>query len=281
MLKTKRFALLSLVLALAVLLSACSSPQQPAERYQVVTQTSTPAPTAYVPVVTDAPLIDFDNGDYDPSQEEEAGDTEATVFTNPMAAALSSAPTAAPTVQSEYAGATPVPLDPIDKPTPTPAPALTIANYQVYDATKISLSFDAPVGWTVNDAASDTFILTNPDMSVDYQARMSIRAVNVSSDYGATEMKKQVMSIRDDVRSEYSTFSPTNTATRTLLDKSGIYMDYTGTRKDTGAKVWGRIHVTCVNRTLYILQISCPQTYRETYKDKVYAKFRATVKITK
>ncbi|MBR6028892.1 MAG: hypothetical protein IKP40_07345 [Clostridia bacterium] len=275
----KRTAALCLLLVCVLLLSACSTQQEP-ERFQVVTGTATP--TIYVPLVTDAPLIDFDSGDYDPSSEE-GGDTEevATVFSEPITASLSSQPTSAPTVQSEYAGATPVPLDPIDKPTPTPAPALTIANYQVYDATKIGLSFEGPVDWTVNDAASDTFVLTNPDQSVDYQAWLSIRAVNVSSDYGATDMKKQVMNIRDEIRSEYSSFSPSNTASRTLLDKAGIYMDYTGTRKDNGAKVWGRIHVTCVSRTLYILQIACPQTYRETYKDKVYAKFRATVKITK
>ena len=63
--------------------------------------------------------------------------------------------------RQQYAGASPVVIDPIDKPTPTPLPPITFA-YQTYNATKLHLSFDAPAGWIVDDSASDTYILTQP-----------------------------------------------------------------------------------------------------------------------
>ena len=79
----------------------------------------------------------------------------------------------------------------------------------------------------------------------------------------------------------HSLIFATKTASRTLLDKNGIYADYTGVEKTTGAAVWGRVHAVCVNKTLYILEMCTPQVYKEQYKDTVYSRFRRTVKITR
>ena len=273
---------LALILAVCLLaLTACQSANN-SEPFQVVTNVNQ-LPTQnvtvpdIVPVVDNTPDYDYDTGDYDPASEEDpyAEDEWQDATT------VSSVPTPAPVISSAYAGATPVVLDPIDKPTPTPAPALTITDFMTYDATKLSLSFSGPVGWQVNDLASDTFILTNPDPSVDYQAELVVRAVAVANNYGETDMKKEVKTLMNNLKVDYSSFSATNTASRTLMDKKGIYADFNGVRKDTGASVWGRIHLTCINKTLIVMRLTCPRTYSETYKDTVYSKFRHTVKFTR
>ena len=264
--------LLVLTLALCVLLLCSCSSNEP-KRYDVVTNPNslqtqqslfdskpTAAPTA---VPTMAP----------------AADIAVPAPTNaPANAGLSTQPTAAPTVRGEYAGATPVKIDPLDKPSPSPVPALEFA-YQVYDATKLRLSFEAPVGWIKNDAAADVFTLTNPDERMDFAATLSVYARNVSSDYGANELNRVVKDMLSTIQSDFYSFHDTSTAERTLLDSKGRYADYHAYKKD-GTHAYGRVHAVCVNRTLYILHMSCPYAYRETYKDTVYATFRKSVKIT-
>ena len=68
----------------------------------------------------------FDDGSYDPASEEggEKEDVED----------VPALPTTAPTIQSDYAGATPVVIDPIDKPTPTPLPPI------IFGRTALSIS---------------------------------------------------------------------------------------------------------------------------------------------
>ena len=186
--------------------------------------------------------------------------------------------TPVPTMSSEYAGATPVVIDPIDKPTPTPLPALSF-NYETYDATRIHLSFNGPAGWTIDDSASDSYTITNPSTNADYQASLTISVYNVSSNYTKTELKNEVTTRLSSMKGSFYSFSSTKTAERTLLDKDGVYADYTATLS-SGVQIKGRYHITCANKVLYVMHMVCPAGYFETYKDTVYAQFRHTVKIT-
>ena len=270
----KRVLCLVLVLCAALVMTACkqketfpTTPQQPEEQV-------TAAPKNEQNIFGDTPVpqnIDFDDGSYDPTQEE--GGNEEEIFL-PVDAADA---TAAPTMQSEYAGATPVLIDPIDKPTPTPLPPLTFT-YDKYEAKALGLSFEAPAGWLVDDSQPDTFTLTNPDPSMDYAAQLSIRLVPVSKNYNKNELIKEVKSTLDTLGSEgFRKFDRSNTAGRKFMNTDAIYANYTGTTTD-GVKVAGRIIIACSNKTLYILHVSYPQGYTKTYVDNVYDKFRHTVK---
>lgn len=220
--------------------------------------------------------VDFDDGTYDPSSEEgggseavyDNGDEDENVL-----------PTEALFMKSEYAGATPVLIDPIDKPTPTPLPALTFT-YANYEAPALHLAFEAPAGWIPDDSAADTYVLTNPDPSVDYAASLSIRVIPVSKTYNKNELTKELKGILDTIGSEgFSKFERSNTAGRKFMNADGIYANYTGTTLD-GAKAAGRIIIACSNKTLYILHVTYPKGYTKTYVDGVYDKFRHSVKVT-
>ncbi len=189
-------------------------------------------------------------------------------------------PTPAPTVRSEYAGATPVVIDPIDKPTPTPVPALTVA-YTTYDAIKLGLSFEGPAGWLKDDSAADTFIIQNPNARIDYPATLTLRAEQVSSDYSTSDLKTVINSMLNAIGGAgFDEYDPSNTDTRSLLGKTGVYANYTGTLND-GREVAGRVHAVCVDRVLYTIHITAPKAQWNDYKEKVYDHLKDTLIITK
>ena len=189
-------------------------------------------------------------------------------------------PTPAPTVRSEYAGATPVVIDPIDKPTPTPVPALSVA-YTTYDAIKLGLSFEGPAGWLKDDSAADTFIIQNPNARIDYPATLTLRAEQVSSDYTTSDLKTVVNSMLTAIgNAGFDSYDPSNTDTRSLLGKTGVYANYTGTLND-GRQVAGRVHAVCVDRVLYTIHITAPRAQWNDYKEKVYDHLKDTLIITK
>lgn len=279
----KQAGLIAMMLVCALLLCACSGDQ---ERFPLAgagsnttsTQSPVSAVSENVELEDDYGSYDYDTGAYDPASEESWGDVEDVLDT--IAQAKSADPTMA-VITSEYAGATPVVIDPIDKPTATPAPAISIKDFQTYDATKLRLSFQGPVGWDVDDTLADTYTLTNPDRSVSYQAKVIITARAVSNEYTENDLKKEVKSVINGYKADYDAFSATNTASRTLFDKKAIYEDFTGTLKGTEIKVWGRVHAVSVNKTLVIVRIMAPNEYSRTYKDSVYSKIRHTIQFTK
>ena len=281
----KWMVLLSMLLC-AVLLSACGKEEK--KEYATSQPTAEPQQQAFTVSdqteqvftmsenVTDtsvSTVLNFDDGSYDPSSEE-GGQEELIMDTQ-------NAETPAPTIHSEYAGPTPVLIDPIDKPTPTPLPKLSFT-YTTYDAAALHLTFEGPAGWIVDDTGSDTFILTNPDTSMDYAATVVIRATPVNTNYTKRDLEKEVNGALTTIQGDgdFSKFEHSKTATRTFLNKDGVgvYANYTATTKD-GVKLAGRIIIDCKDKTLYILHCSYPQGLTETFKDGVFNKVRSTMKI--
>lgn len=216
---------------------------------------------------------DYDDGTYDPSSEE-GGDWEE------VPESQGDEPTQAPVIQSENAGATPVIIDPIDKPTPTPLPTLSFS-YVTYEAPSLHMTFEGPSGWRVDDSQSDTYTLINPDPSMDYAATLTVRAVPVNKQYNKSELTREVKGMLDTLSGsgELTGFSPSNTAERTFLGSTGVYANYKAAVKATGAEIAGRLIVVCVDRTLYSLHVSYPRGYTEFYVANVYDKFRHSVKL--
>ena len=293
----KKLMLILCLILCAGMLAACSGGNQN-ERFPVIstqsiqnynTTAATDAPSVSAPETQGESLVDeltnFDDGAYDPASEEDEGEPplSGSVFDNTYAPIVEqSTPTVAPTVNSQYAGASPVVIDPIDKPTPTPLPPITFA-YQTYNATKLHLSFDAPAGWIVDDSASDTYILTQPanEAVPEYTSMITVRVTTVSSQYNASDLAREVKQMLETIGANgtFSSFSESLMAERTLLGKTGVYANYTAVTT-SGAEAAGRVHATCIDKTLYTVHITYPRGYRDTYVDQVYDKFRSTVQIT-
>lgn len=273
----KRILCLVLAVCAALVMTACQQKETfPTSPQQQPAQQEAPAQDEQN-IFGDTPVpqeIDFNDGSYDPTSEE--GGAEE-ILTSGQTGENGITP--APTMKSEYAGATPVLIDPIDKPTPTPLPALTFT-YATYEAPVLHMTFEAPAGWLTDDSVTDTYKLTNPDPSMDYAATLSIRVVPVSKNYNKSELIKEVKGMLDTIGSDgFTKFERSNTAGRKFMNADGIYANYSGTTTEN-VKVAGRVIIACSNKLLYILHVSYPQGYTKTYVDGVYDKFRHTVKIT-
>lgn len=285
MLKKKTICL-ALVLCCALVLTACAQqatyPNQPkqdsasqssTEQQPVTVQADMSAASEAAP----AQQINFNNGSYDPASEE-GGQSEQIGDTAQNAPAV----TNAPMMQSEFAGATPVKIDPVDKPTPTPLPKITFS-YTTYNAPNLHLTFEGPAGWIADDLAADTYILTNPDPSMDYEAKAEIRTIAAGKDYTQKELVKEVKAQAEALQGtgSFQSFSTSDTATRTFINGNGVYIAYKGTLNDgqeTG--VAGRIIVNTVNKVLYVLHVSYPRGLADTFADGVYNKIRHSMKLT-
>ena len=244
----KRLWKIALCLALALVsLTACSSESSNdgSQIYAEATQylgpvTATEAPTE-APQETEAPsdsgnssggVSIFDNpylNEEDISTDEALGEENYIdpYDTGADTGSLLSASGASGGVETvyPYAGATPIPLDPVDLPTPTPHPELTF-NYATYTAGSLGLSFDCPSGWLVDESQTDVFVLTEPEtqMHDGQQCIITISAEPVTANYSEKDLKKQVTQRLKEIGSvNFTVWNPSLTATRTLLGSKGVY----------------------------------------------------------
>ncbi len=269
----KRVLCLVLVVC-AILLTACQQqetfPNQPRQNTAETAEQAAPVQQESAPQQLISSQTDFDSGAYDPTSEE-GGDSEY----------IGDNGTPVPTVYSDFAGATPVKIDPIDKPTPTPLPKLTFS-YTTYSVSAFHLTFDGPAGWIPDESIAGVYTLTNPDPSMDYAAKVEIRATPVNTNYNAKELTKEVKAALDSIRSEwkFKTFEGSDTASRFFIDGNGVYASFRGNLdnlEETG--VAGRVIINCVNKTLYVMIVSYPRSMADTFAEGVYNKARHTMKL--
>lgn len=248
----KKVFLCLLMLLLAVLLAGCASAPQGNTNTQQNSAGNWQADPYSMPV------------GYDPISEEDEG-------TKYLPGA----------VYDEYGnqvnvGASPIPIDPIDMPTPTPRPSLTFQYGAVY-ADKLGIAFEAPAGWHVDAADSNMVVLTDPNMYDGINATMTIRMQNVSSQYVLSDVKEEIRAMLKEIgQYNYTTWETTTIADRTLMGKPGYYANYRGELYD-GTVVRGRVMVALLggNRIITV-HMKAPGWFNESYMN-VVSHFRDTL----
>ena len=119
---------------------------------------------------------------------------------------------------------------------------------------------------------------------MDYAATLTLTAKKVSADYSTSDLKSVVNGMLDSIGSaNFAEYDPSQTDSRSLLGKNGIYANYTGTLLVNGEEVQvaGRVHAVCVDKVLYTLHLTTPRAQWNDYKDMVYDKIRDTLTIVK
>lgn len=271
----KGFRTVLLLSACLVLLAGCAS--EPKTQYNVNTQGAANTPSTNT-AGSSLPA------DYDPASEEDdyTGDAASTPEEIHLPTLVTPPPTNTPipVISGQYSGATPVVIDPIDKPTPTPLPALSFT-YQTYTASNLNLTFEGPAGWVVDTSEANSYKIQNPDWATGYAATLVIRANSTSIEYTTDSLTTEVKSMLTNLRNaNYPKFSPSNTATRKglFLGATGVYANYTATL-DGNLQIAGRIAAVYKNNVLYTVHLTYPAGYTDTYKTNVYDKLRDTLKI--
>lgn len=264
----KAFLLIALLLA-AMLLAGCAAKEdtqfpETSSALQVDPMSVTAsAGTAS----TEEQQDEFDWDSYDPSREEDnnaSAYVEGVVYDD-----LGNA---------VYAGATPIPLDPIDMPTPTPRPALTFV-YGPVDPPNIGITFEAPAGWQADASQQDTIVITDPNQYDGFNATMTVSITPVDRSYKLNDVKTTVRDkLKEIGQYNYTKWETTSLSARTLLKKDGFYANYRGEYYD-GTVVRGRVMVALLDDSRIItLHMACPGWYNESYMN-VVAHFRDTVKL--
>ena len=176
-----------------------------------------------------------------------------------------------------YAGSTPIPLDPVDMPPPTPRPKLNFT-YSTYIASTVGVTFEGPVSWMVDESQPYVFMLSEPTGQVrdKQQCVITISAEPVSSTYGQRDLKTHVNQRLDTLySSDYTEWKPSYTATRYMMGAEGVYANYSAKTLD-GTEVSGRIHYVSIDNVLYGLEIICPAGYKDDFMD-VFGQVRTTM----
>lgn len=291
----KRTALVLLCLAaFTLLLTSCQGqPSKPlyTEVTQYIGPANTSAPETTAPAVneettpTETPAADAELTQDEILAEEANSDTAAAgpfEFDPGLAAQTnlfaSSTQTDAEATRYPYTGTTPIPLDPVDAPTPTPQAPLTFT-YINYSPATVGVSFDAPAGWIADDTYNEVFTLTEPEsqMKNGQLGIINVYAVPVTGNYTEAQLVQEIKQRLNTIGSlNFSEWKPSLTATRYLMGTMGVYANYSGTLV-TGVKVGGRLHAVTIDNVLYCIQITFPLDFKDDYLN-VFSQLRQTIK---
>ncbi len=220
-------------------------------------------------------LQDF--SDMDPLAEEGYIDAEFGVLENTTSWDISAADTTPSTVYP-YAGSTPIPLNPVDMPTPTPKPDLSFT-YAQYIASTAGVTFEGPANWQVNETQSYVFVLSEPTTQIKdgQQCIITVSAEPIGTNYDKRDLETHVEQRLDTIGgSQFTDFKPSYTATRHMMGSTGVYANYSGTLTD-GTEVGGRIHYVSIDNVLYGLEIVFPEGFRDDFID-VFGEIRSSLK---
>lgn len=179
--------------------------------------------------------------------------------------------------------ATPVAVDPIDKPTPTPAPTPNYA-YDTYVNEAMGISFSIPYTWLLNpNTNTDTTVqFVEPQSEMmdvgGYQTRLTIEKLNMGLQQTASDAREQLEYILDELEQSFTSFSANSIAAQSIGKANGYYCYYKAEYND-GTKNYemnGRIIVVAHEKALYQIRLTTPRSWY-SYYEYVYRKVRSTL----
>ena len=180
--------------------------------------------------------------------------------------------------------ASPIPVDPIDKPTPTPMPKPNF-HYDTYVSNNMGVSFSIPYTWLLNPNTNhDTtvqFVEPKSEMMDvgGYQTRLTVEKVNTGLQQTASDAKDRLESTLAELESTFTTFVSYEPASVSIGDAKGYYCYYKAEYND-GVKNYqmrGRIAIVAQGKTLYQVRITTPQSWY-SYYEHVWRKVRDSLK---
>lgn len=259
----KKLFLIGLLALIALLVLGCQ-PQDTPSAAPTNAPVLTQQPPLELPTAT--PAVEGLPEGYDPSSEEYADMLLTDTDFSETGVAL-------------FAGATPIPLDPVDLPTPTPRQALAFT-YAAYTAAKLGLTFESVAGYTVDDSQTDSYVLTEPaeQQKDNYSVQFTFTIAPTTANYNINNVRTDLRAFTADLgKVNYQEWRVSETAERTLLDKPGYYATYRGVQYD-GTIVRGRVHMALLdNNRLLTVHYTGPGEYNSDYTN-VFYRIRETLK---
>ena len=180
--------------------------------------------------------------------------------------------------------ATPIPVDPIDKPTPTPMPKPN-SHYDTYSNNSLGVSFSIPYTWLLNPNTNhDTtvqFVEPKSEMMEPngYQTRVTVEKYNMGLDQTASDARSRLETVLEELAPSFTSFTPGNIDSGDFGDGKGYYCYYRAEYND-GAKNYemnGRVIVVAHKKALYQIRLTTPRNWY-SYYNYLWRKMRSTIK---
>ena len=188
------------------------------------------------------------------------------------------------TLQLDNPLATPVAVDPIDKPTPTPAPTPDYM-YDTYTSSSMGISFSIPYSWLLNPSTNQetTLQFVEPKSEMmepdGYQTRLTIERFSAGLNQTAADARTRLESVLTELEGMFTTFKANDIATASIGGASGYYCYYRATYND-GTKEYnmrGRIIIVAHEKDLFQIRLTAPSNWY-SYYNFVYRQIRQTFK---
>ena len=179
--------------------------------------------------------------------------------------------------------ATPVAVDPIDKPTPTPAPTPNYV-YDTYVNESMGISFSIPYTWLLNPNTNlDTTVqFVEPQSEMmdkgGYQTRLTIEKLNMGLQQTASDARERLEYVLEELEQSFTVFNANSIAAQSVGEANGYYCYYKAEYND-GTKNYlmnGRIIVVAHEKALYQIRLTTPRSWY-SYYEYVYRKVRSTL----
>ena len=176
------------------------------------------------------------------------------------------------TLQLDNPLATPVAVDPIDKPTPTPAPTPDYM-YDTYTSSSMGVSFSIPYSWLLNPSTNQetTLQFVEPKSEMmepdGYQTRLTIERFSAGLNQTAADARTRLESVLTELEGMFTTFKANDIATASIGGASGYYCYYRATYND-GTKEYsmrGRVAVVAHDKELIQIRLTTPSNWFSYY----------------
>lgn len=220
--------------------------------------------------------------------EEEPQPTEMVTNSPPPEPTWTPEPTITPRpllgeVERADASATPILIDPIDKPT---RPPVIFDPYVEYISNNLNIKFEVPQYWQVtgDEPGSGTLVFSEPAHDIrsgqGAAASVVVAVSNLSAAQTENDASAAIDQIMNELRNEYETLETSSKADNSMLGQKGKYVTYWIDQPIEGQekplRMRGRCLVVPVNNKLYMLRYLCPAEYNSDYIE-VFYKIRSTI----
>ena len=179
---------------------------------------------------------------------------------------------------------TPIPVDPIDKPTPTPAPTPNYV-YESYVNEDMGVSFSIPYTWLLNPVTDKSkavqFVEPKSEMMDvgGYQTRLTVEKISRGLSQTAADARAELETMLETLGGTFTNFVPGNIASATVGKANGAYCYYKAEFTD-GEQTYvmnGRITVVAQGNALYSIRLTAPRAWY-SYYEYVFRRVRQTFK---
>lgn len=184
--------------------------------------------------------------------------------------------------------ATPVAVDPIDKPTPTPMPKADYV-YETYTNDAMGISFSIPYTWLLNPNTNQSttvqFVEPKSEMMEPdgYQTRITIEKFSAGLEQTAADARQRLEAVLEEMKNNFTSFSVAGEIdARPIGDAKGYYCYYKAEYND-GMKNYamrGRIIIVAKDTALYQVRITTPRNWY-SYYEPVFRKVTSSFKFPK